>query len=526
VILDFDELEPGTEIATDLCIVGAGAAGIALARELAGGRLDVCVLESGGFEDDEATRELGRGEITGRPYQPLEETRMRAFGGSTNIWHGACTPLNALDFERRSWVPDSGWPITLQTLEPYYRRAQQVCSLGPYEYGEECWQRAGLEPPDLDPQKLVARFFRYSREPRFGTYYREELRRASNLRVFLHANATRLVPDAAGRRLDHVEVRSLQGGRGRVRARAFVLAAGGLENPRLLLDSAAREAPGLGNRNDLVGRYFMEHTYLQSGFLVPRSEEDARRLFLLMQSGSWTVGPGFRLAEPLQKQQRVLNSAIRLAEGTQLDSRAVVAALRIGAAIQQGTLPESFGTEAWTALGDIDDVFRAGYGAWRYDDWHHGEPRGLAVFAQTEQSPNPASRVHLLQERDALGMRRIALDWRLAELDRRSVRVMTERFAAEFARLDLGRVQLAEWIREEDGGWGENMGFGHHHCGTTRMAHSPASGVVNPDCRLHEVENLYLAGSSVFPTNGFANPTLTIVALALRLADHLGRTLG
>jgi choline dehydrogenase-like flavoprotein len=170
-------------------------------------------------------------------------------------------------------------------------------------------------------------------------------------------------------------------------------------------------------------------------------------------------------------------------------------------------------------------VFSAGYRAWRYDDRHHGEPRGLAVFAQTEQAPDPASRVHLVDERDALGMRRIALDWRLGDLDRRSIRAMTQCFASEFARLDLGRVQLSEWIREEDGGWSGSMGFGHHHCGTTRMAHSPRTGVVNSQCRLHEVENLYVAGSSVFPTNGFANPTFTIVALSLRLADHLQRVL-
>jgi len=521
VILDFRELEPGTEIRADLCIIGAGAAGISLALEFAGGPLDVCVLESGGFKDQEATRDLARGEISGRPYQALEETRMRAFGGSTNIWHGACTPLDGLDFERRPWVPNSGWPISLRTLVPHYRRAQEVCSLGPFEYGEECWKRAGLTPPALDPQKLVAQFFRYSREPRFGVFYRDALQRASNLRVFLHANATHFQPATPGSRVDHVAVRSLEGQHAKVRARAFVLAAGGLENPRLLLDSTAGDARGLGNRNDLVGRYFMEHTYLQAGFLVPRSHEDARRLLLMMQSGDYTVAPGFRLAESVQKSQQVLNSAIRVAEGTRLDSRGVIAALRIGAAIQQGDLPEDFASEAWEALADIDGVARAGYGAWRYDDRHHGEPRGLALFAQTEQSPNPASRVHLAPERDALGVRRIALDWRLDELDRRTIRVMTERFASELARLDIGRVQLSEWIREEEGGWGETMGFGHHHCGTTRMAHSPASGVVNADCRLHEVENLYVAGSSVFPTNGFANPTLTIVALSLRLADHL-----
>jgi choline dehydrogenase-like flavoprotein len=157
--------------------------------------------------------------------------------------------------------------------------------------------------------------------------------------------------------------------------------------------------------------------------------------------------------------------------------------------------------------------------------------RGLYVVARAEQAPNPASRVMLSEERDAFGLPRIALDWQLLDVDKRSLKVTMEALDRELRRLSLGRVEPSAWLDEPETPWvadplvSNHPVGGYHHMGTTRMATSPRRGVVDADCRVHGLGNLYVAGSSVFPTGGWANPTLTILALALRLGDHLGRKL-
>ena len=269
MLIDFRTVTSGTTIETDVCVIGAGAAGITLAREFIGSPLDVCLLESGGFEWDDEIQELYRGENVGVPYQPLETGRGRFLGGTTNLWLGACIPLDASDLRSREWVPHSGWPIAKLVLDPYYKRAEPVCEVRPFDYSEAGWAELGLARLDLDPAKLETRFWQYSPPTRFGEVYRDELAAADNIRAFIYATATNLQADASGSFVDHVDVRSLDGTAAKLRAGAYVIAAGGIENPRLLLNPNSVERAGLGNRHDLVGRFFMEHTYYQSGLPSP-----------------------------------------------------------------------------------------------------------------------------------------------------------------------------------------------------------------------------------------------------------------
>jgi choline dehydrogenase-like flavoprotein len=525
MIIDFRELNSSGDIEADICIVGSGAAGVSLARELVRSSHEVCLLESGGLTAETETRDLNRGEVVGRRYQPLEDSRMRFLGGTTNAWLGACTLLNESDFKIRSWVPHSGWPISARDLAPYYRRAQSVCELDAFEFGEEIWRGLGIAVPAFDPEKLKSQFWRYSPPTRFGWTYREELEAAPKLRVLLYATATNVVSNRANSLVEYVDVRSLEGKTARVRARAYVLAMGGIENARLLLNSRGVATAGLGNDHDLVGRFFMEHTYCQCGFLIPGDYEAVLRRFYAMDSGGDRVAPGFRLAEAVQQSEQVLNSAARLDPTEAPLTPGVEAARRIARAVQAGGLPDDLGGDTYDVLRNLDAVLRASYGAVAHGDSHYYDDRGIAVYAQTEQSPNPESRLTLSHERDAMGQNRVALNWQLSELDRRTIAAVARHVAVEFARLGVGRMRISQWLLDQDGGWDESLKWGNHHAGTTRMAHSPRQGVVDANCKLHGLENLYLAGSSVFPTCGYANPTFTLVAMALRLADHLKREL-
>ena len=275
MIIDFRDAEDGALIEADLCIIGAGAAGITLAREFAGSRVRLCLVESGGFDYEPAVQDLYAGENVGHDYDDLDVSRLRYFGGSTNHWNGFCAPLTPIDFRRRDWVPHSGWPITKSDLEPFYRHAQPICQLGPYAYGEQVWAELEVRPHDFDPAEVGLCFWQHSPPTRFGETYRAELERADNIRVLLYANAVNIETDQSASMVRQVELRTLDGKTGRVRAEAYVVACGGIENARLLLLSNQVEPAGLGNRHDLVGRFFMEHPHTEPGIVVT---DDSERL--------------------------------------------------------------------------------------------------------------------------------------------------------------------------------------------------------------------------------------------------------
>jgi choline dehydrogenase-like flavoprotein len=254
---DSRDLEEGTILGADLCILGAGAAGITLARALGSSGLTIILLESGGLEPEDANKALSEAKMTGIQTWSPADMRVRVLGGSTQHWTGHCRPLGADDFTARSWLPNSGWPITLADLEPYYALAQETLELGAFDY-DPAGRAQGRA---LLPFSPVAenRYYQLSPPTRMGERYRSELDAAEYLTVYTYANATNLVLNGARTRIGAVDVKTLSGKSLRVQAGMFVLAMGGLENARLLLASNTQLSAGVANGNDVVGRYLMEH---------------------------------------------------------------------------------------------------------------------------------------------------------------------------------------------------------------------------------------------------------------------------
>ena len=272
MLLDARRIERGAVVEADLCIVGAGAAGIALARELAGTPLSVCLLESGGFQPDAATQSLYEGPSRGTLLEEggdyLSRSRLRFFGGSTNHWQGWCRPLDPLDFEARPWVEHSGWPLDRGALEPYYARAAELVQI-PHVGDAEAPVLAGPGALLLPGSEWVAtRLFTFSPPTAFGRVYRDALARAPNVTLLTHANVREIRLDAGGSRVESVRVACLEDNAFDVRARYTALAAGGIENARLLLASNRQRPAGIGNGHDRVGRYFADHPVLDVGHVV------------------------------------------------------------------------------------------------------------------------------------------------------------------------------------------------------------------------------------------------------------------
>ena len=528
MLIDFRKDPAAADDGSDVCVIGAGAAGIPLARRLAGHGHSVCLLESGGLEFEQDTQDLCRGANVGMEYYELDESRLRFFGGTTRIWGGRCALLDAIDFERREWVPHSGWPITRKDLDPYYQQAHDFFELGDFNYEKDIWSALGTPEQPFDKKLIDARLWRFDEiNERFGPTRCVDLIESSKVRVLLHANVVRLQADSGAQSIEHVVVKSLDGAERKIKARHFVLAAGAIENPRLLLASNNLESAGIGNGFDQVGRYFMEHP---NGRIARVNTERPFEMWAAMQKRFMPSGPPLapvlRLGESTQRATKSLNSAVTFK--LQRDpSRGVPLVGKIYPLVKHAMHPNRTGLA-------MNHAYRALRG------WIHRDVRGpiehlrtrlglkgLYLMMRGEQSPNPDSRVRLSTTSDALGNQQADLDWQLSPADKRTARVFNQTFDRELKRLGLGELEPSDWINSSEPQWpvdptvGNHPIGGYHHMGTTRMSTAPANGVVNADCRVHGYQNLFVAGSSVFSTSGWANPTLTIVALSFRLADHL-----
>ncbi|MCE3249495.1 MAG: oxidoreductase, partial [Geminicoccaceae bacterium] len=517
--------EDATTIECDLAIVGAGAAGITIARSFADGQVKVCLVESGGPEFEDETQALYMGRNVGLPYFDLDVTRLRYFGGSTNHWEGRCRPLDPIDLEARDWVPLSGWPIGYADLDPYYRQAQKVCKLAAFSYTPEPWVRDLQEVFPADAAKLVNRVWQY-RPLRFGEVYRAELEAAANIEVLLHANLVEIETTEAGSLVTGVRLATVDGKGLALRPRVVVLACGGLETPRLLLASNRIVNVGLGNQNDMVGRCFMEHPNLSSGRALVVGPEILN--FYTHGTGGARAGEVhivgcINLSPETQRERQALNFDALFTIDHVGDS-GYAALRRIWNSAERARWPDDLSGDLWQALIDPGDTVAGLLGRFGLREYR---PDGASfrLWCTAEQAPNPDSRVLLGDEVDPLGLPRLRLDWRLSELDKHSFQVAHDTIAQELGRTGLGRLQVSDWVNEDLTSWPPNLEGGHHHLGTARMSESAAQGVVDRHCRLHGVDNLYVAGSAVFPTGGSANPTLTIVALSLRLAGELQRRL-
>lgn len=560
----FAAADGGAVIETDLAIVGAGPVGLAIADRCARAGIDVVLLESGLEREDDTHEALNQviaahpaqdTDLDGRrtgfhgPQVPLWSARRQAYGvrcrglgGSTQGWAGKLAPFDAIDFKARGWVPYSGWPIGRDELLPYLDQARGLLGLCP------------VEPPSRFAEAgLRSSYWQFARSTfdrldvmRFGRDFAPAL--PPNVRLLLDATVTKLGFDPVARVVYQLHVASLAGGSAIVRPRRVVLAAGGIENARLLLVSDDVEPGGIGNRNDQVGRYLIDHAGISLGHV-----EGAGHIAMLAHrfgfyginhaGRSHMFQHGLALSPELQEREGLLNAAIYFAPRRAADDpfdalKRLIrgqseARLRDCAAIARGMglIVRGLGARAlaWHRTPEALKEFVVGLAIRMApnmvaDEFVSGglphKLTGLGIEAISETAPDPGSRIVLTSARDALGMRIAAAKWQVGSIEWRTLEVLALRLEQAMAAAGYPAPLLAGWIRDGSLPRPAPVDLAHT-MGTTRMARTPEQGVVDRDCRVFGTGNLYIAGGSVFPTGGHANPTWMFLAVALRLADHL-----
>ena len=511
-------------VTADVAIVGAGAAGQAAARRLLALGHSVVLIESGGFDHDDASADLNRGDVIGQPYHPLEHSRLRFFGGTTAIWGGRVAEYDAIDFERRSWVPHSGWPIGPDDIRRYLGEARA-------QLGVDAVDADRLPRPPLlqrlSTEELAVRWWSFDQKfDRFTIDEASDLEQDPRCTLMVHATVREVMLADDKGSVERLDVRTPSGRAVDVRARHYLLAAGGIENPRILLASNSLVTHGIGNSYDQVGRYFMEHPHARGGRISGKADWRWLSAFAKRRVNGIEVSPAITPAETLQRREGLLNSALTVAV-RQPEGGSHTLAKRAYLHVKHRKAPTRTGRSMWKATKQLVRGYTGLTGP--LHPWLMRRIGGadLAIVIRAEQAPNPDSRVKLNGERDATGMPRVSLDWQLSTIDVDSVKGLVASLARESRRLGLGSIEPASWLANGGKSWVSDELIsahpigGFHHIGTTRMASDPRRGVTDGWGRVHGLPNLHVAGSSLFPTAGWANPTLTILALALRTADRI-----
>jgi choline dehydrogenase-like flavoprotein len=560
----------------DLAIVGGGPAGLTIAREFFGTSIRVLLLESGLLDETPSHAALAELDSIGEPRTVAQKhkriafhgasspswsqnlqpygVRCRALGGSSHAWAGKSAAFDSIDFAKRSWVPYSGWPILRESLVPYLDRAAHVLNLGPNSYDDSLWKLIGMAPPEprLDVEGLRSFFWQFARSRldhldimRFGREF--VTFRAENVRVLLNATVRQIEIAPDGGSFDGLEISTIDGVRSKVKAKSAVIAASGIENPRLLLASNAIQSSGIGNGHDLVGRFLMDH----AGARVGRFEK-AELAQIVKRFGFYGVRHsghthmymhGLAPSPVLQEREQLLNSAVYFMPERSPDDPwdALKRLLRrksvkpvediLSVVSGAGLLAKGVGMKVVasnatpTILKDfiVDTAIRFSPNLVAEEFQSRGLPHkltGVWIDAIAEQRPDPDSRVGLSDRTDRLGVPLAKVNWRINDDERRTIVRIAHLTRDVFARAGLPVPILEPWVAEERLVDGVIIDMAHT-LGTTRMSDNPKSGVVDENCQVHGVRGLYVAGASVFPTSGHANPTLMILALAIRLADTI-----
>ncbi len=520
---DLRDFAPDSQIQTAVCVIGSGPAGSAVALELAAAGIDVVVLESGGLDVEADTNALYDIENVGLPRVPQDEVRVRQYGGTSTVWTGRCAPFRDIDYERRPWVDHSGWPFGPDELAPYLGRASEYLSLAPSRYDATTWsEMAGKTPaPRLDTTTLDDELWQFSNgvlpgEPvRVNVDLDHRLREEPTIDLILHANVLEIVPKASGDAVDHVVASTLEGTRVTVAADTVVVAAGAIESARLLLASRSVVPTGLGNDRDLVGRYYMEHPFVEVGAFDVNDDMMA----LLSRFGLfWHDTPakhvflsGLALSPRVQRARELLNCAMYVLPETP-ENTAMHAARRL--AKGEGNAMH----DVRTLLGSPMEVMQAAKRRQMDGLPPIPPPSRVVIGANAEQRPDPQSRITLSDQTDALGMPLSRIDWRMDDLEFATIETMFELVQTELAAAGLPVPEMHASLRTADDWRTHVVDTAHHSC-CVRMGSDPATSVTDEWGHVRGVDGLFVAGSALFPTVGTANPTLMLTGVAMRVAD-------
>lgn len=505
---------------TDVCIIGAGPAGITLALTLARHKVDVVLMESGGDAIEPEIQELYRSEVVGRSHSGIHEGRTRAFGGTSKRWGGQILPLFPIDFEKRPWVKLSGWPIGPEDLQPYLVRAFS------FEGLEQCliddaavWRTIGLEPPKFGAD-LSGFLTRWCPEPDFARLHGAEIKRLPNILCVLHATVAALEVHAG--QIRSALAKTLSGKRLMVRPRRVVFCVGAIETPRLLLQPLKDgTAPPWAHAGHCVGSFFQDHPAVTCADVLPHKRGTISQLFDLIYHRRIKYQPRIMLSAARQSALQSLNAGGTVLAQTKHNDIVNQSKLAGRALLREGPSRAAITNAVSNTIRGAPFLAMWFWRSFVKRRAFNPHDLGFRLGVQVEQPPRAESRVSLSSEVDALGMPRAKLDWRLGQREVDTIANFAETVKSTFEKEKIARVRIDADVALRSTDVLARIVDQDHHMGTARMANSADDGVVDKNLKMFHTENGYICSSAVFPTSSFSNPTHTLIALAVRLGEHL-----
>lgn len=538
MIVDLGKKAQHTSAEYDVCIIGSGPAGVTVANELRGTGLKVCVLESGTLKRKEYADKLRN--VISEGINIKDCSRERIIGGASSTWSGLSSIFDPIDFKKRPWVSGSGWPFSYKELLKYYDRASDAYNFPCVSsFSSSGSKKKNLEGLRLRWESIKEKIFIATIKPqRFGASFLD-IFTDGDIDLFL--NATVKILKKEKRQIHEVVVSTSSRRELAIKSKIFVLAAGGIENPRILLHS------NIGNENDQVGRYFMNHPKGDCGVIHLSSNRNSLAKYFGYMDKKYSRFVGLALPSGVQEDRKILNSYVRLLPEYPWSGNKGVESLvwlfklsklsvrRILTSDHEGmiALRDYFETGDFVGFADrrlsVHTLLRAFFQVLRHLPvisqyiYYRLNARATPSLSKIilrnfmEMAPNPENRVTLSDTNDAYGIPIPHVYHKNREIEKRTMVVLHSVLAKEVERIGVGRLTS----NLEKGGFSRIIEDASHHMGSTRMGINPDTSVVDVNCKVHTMDNIYVAGSSVFATSSCMNPTFTIVALAIRLADHI-----
>ncbi|MFI5011294.1 MAG: GMC oxidoreductase [Hyphomicrobiales bacterium] len=536
-----DAIEGLADATHDVCVVGAGPVGISLALELERLGKSVLLLESGGDADEAEAQALSDAHIVDPArHDDMRIAVARRLGGTSNLWGGRCLPFDPIDFEPRAAVGGALWPIGFDEMAPHLASAIRYACAGAAVFAVD-----DARSPEGDFS--ITTLERWSGKPRLQTAHRQALESSDRIDLRLHATVVAL--EWKDGRVAALRAVAKDGQSVRVPVREAVLATGGLESTRLLLAEQRRRPALFGGPEGPLGRYYMGHVIGEIADIAFADEATDRLFEFYIDAHGSYVRRRFAPTAEAQRRHGLMNIALwpvvpRISDARHgdgfLSSIALALSIRpfggriIAEAIRKRHIPEGM-ARLPHVMNLVRDLPRTAIALprllWnRYlaavpvpAFYRRNAARRYGLSYHSEQAPSPLSRVSLVADTDSTGLPRLTIDLRFSDEDASSVVRTHELLAAWLERAKLGRIEFRHEPGRRQAAVLAQASHGTHQIGTARMARSREDGVVDRDLRVFDADNLFVASSAVLPTSGQANPTLTVMALAMRLAEKLAK---
>lgn len=520
MLIDLEKPETPTEFSCDVAIVGAGAVGIAMGVELATAGKSVILFEAGGVSLESRSQDIYKNARSrGVSLEGLHAGRFRLLGGTTNFWGGQLVRFDPLVLEGRDWVEPKGWPMSRTVLDPFYDRVFSLCGIGNVRMNDaDVWPHVEAPKPIVN-EDIEIFLSRWLPNPNFAQIFRRDIE-GDGLTTVVHANVVGFEVGENGSYVTGVRLRTLDGREARVRAPKIVLACGTVEIVRLLMLPLADGRAAPWNANPMLGRFFIDHIDSTAGEIKPKDRKSFHNLFDNIFLDGFKYQPKIKLAKKPQQENKVLEASAQFLFTSSYDDHLANIKLFVKA-IRAGQWPTnlmqmpSHLVVLWKVLFPL---------AWRYFRTNRGfHPGNAGIYLRitSEQMPNRESRISLREERDALGLPMVDVHWAIDGCEIETIALFAERIDKALDEAGLARVEIDPLLKARDLAYMKGVDDTNHQMGGARMGASASEGVVDSDLKVFGSDNLYVGGAAVFPVTGFANPTLTAIALGLRLCDHL-----